>query len=214
MPPGKEHEHASKTQVPILNMVEDPRELVGDWDYSSLADNITIGKDCWLERRSSIGRFRSRLNPGLVLGERVQAFTWATFNVEPTSYLEIGDDSVLVGPIFMCAERISIGKRVVISYHVTIAYADFHPIQPEARIKDAIASSPNGDRSKRPTFLSSPILIGNDVSIGIGSLILKGVHIEDGAVIEAGSVVTRDVPAGGRVMGNPSRLVGTSQERS
>jgi acetyltransferase-like isoleucine patch superfamily enzyme len=195
-------------------MVEDPRELAGDWDYSSLAENITIGKDCWLERRSSFARFRSELNPGLVLGERVKAFTWATLNVEPTGYLEIGDDSVLVGPVFMCAERICIGKRVVISYHVTIADADFHPIDPEERIKDAIASSPNGDSRERPPFLSSPILIGNDVSIGIGALILKGVHIGDGAVIAAGSVVTRDVPAGGRVMGNPARLVGRTKESS
>jgi acetyltransferase-like isoleucine patch superfamily enzyme len=195
-------------------MEVDPKELVGNWNYSSLASNIIIGKDCWLERRSSFARFRSELNAGLVLGERVKAFTWATFNVEPTGYLEIGDDSVLVGPVFTCAERISIGKRVVISYHVTIADADFHPIDPEERIKDAIASSPNADRSKRPPFLSSPILIGNDVRIGIGSLILKGVHIGDGALIEAGSVVTRDVPPGGRVIGNPARLVGTSYERT
>jgi len=195
-------------------MAEDPSELIGNWNYSSLANNISIGTNCWLERRSSFARFRSELNPGLVLGERVKAFTWATFNVEPTGYLEIGDDSVLVGPVFMCAERICIGKRVVISYHVTIADADFHPIDPEERIKDAIASSPNGDRNNRPPFLSSPILIGNDVSIGIGALILKGVHIGDGAVIEPGSVVTRDVPAGGRVLGNPARLVGKNKESS
>jgi maltose O-acetyltransferase len=73
---------------------------------------------------------------------------------------------------------------------------------------DAIASSPNADRSKRPAFQASPIRIGNDVSIGIGSLILKGVEIGDGAVIEAGSVVTRDVKAGTRVGGNPARLIG------
>jgi acetyltransferase-like isoleucine patch superfamily enzyme len=167
-----------------------------------------------LERRSSFDRFRSELNPGLVLGERVKAFTWATFNVEPTGRLEIGDDSVLVGPVFMCTEHIRIGRRVNISYHVTIADADFHPIAPEERIKDAIATSPNGNRKERPPYLSSPIHIGNDVSIGIGSLILKGVQIGDGAMIEAGSVVTRDVPAGARMMGNPARLVATSDGRS
>jgi acetyltransferase-like isoleucine patch superfamily enzyme len=189
-------------------------ELVGDWDYSSLPENIILGKECWLERRSSFARFRSLRRPGLILGERVRAFTWATFNVEPNGLLEIGDDCVLVGPIFMCAEQISIGKRVVISYHVTIADADFHPIDPQERIRDAIASSPNADRSQRPPFLSSPIRIGNDVSIGIGALILKGVQIGDGAVVEAGSVVTRDVAAGARVMGNPARPADTFHQNA
>lgn len=187
------------------------KELTGEWDYSTLPDNIRIGEGCWLERRSSFERFRSQLNPGLVLGERVKAFTWATFNIEPTGRLEVGDDSVLVGPVFMCAEHIRIGRRVNISYHVTIADADFHPIAPEERIKDAIATSPNGNSQERPPFLCRPILIGNDVSIGIGSLVLKGVRIGDGAIIEAGSVVTRDVPAGARMMGNPARLVAKSE---
>lgn len=195
-------------------MTLDPSDLVGGWDYSSLPGNVIVGKDCWFERRSSFARFRSDLNPGLLIGDRVKAFTWATFNVEPTGLLEIGDDCVLVGTIFMCAQHIRIGKRVVISYHVTIADADFHPIDPQERIQDAIASSPGGDARQRPHFLSSPVLIGDDVSIGIGALILKGVHIGDGAVIEAGSVVTRDVPAGGRVMGNPARLISVTEGQS
>ena len=52
-------------------------------------------------------------------------YTWTEFNVEPQGQISVGDDCVLVGAIFMCAERIRVGRRVVISYHVTIADSDF-----------------------------------------------------------------------------------------
>lgn len=50
-------------------------------------------------------------------------------------------------------------------------------------------------------------VVGNDVWIGRESVILPGVHVGDGAIIAAYSVVTRDVPAYGVVGGNPARLV-------
>ena len=49
--------------------------------------------------------------------------------------------------------------------------------------------------------------IGSDVWIGGGAIILPGVTIGDGAVIGAGSVVTKDVPAGVVAVGNPCRVV-------
>ena len=53
-----------------------------------------------------------------------------------------------------------------------------------------------------------PITIGRNVWIGGGALILPGVTIGDDAIVGAGSVVTRDVPAGRTVVGNPARAVG------
>ncbi|MET0292557.1 MAG: DapH/DapD/GlmU-related protein, partial [Steroidobacteraceae bacterium] len=50
-----------------------------------------------------------------------------------------------------------------------------------------------------------PIVIGRNVWIGAGALVLPGVTIGDDALIGAGSVVTRDVPAGTTVVGNPAR---------
>ena len=50
-----------------------------------------------------------------------------------------------------------------------------------------------------------PIAIGVNVWIGGGAILLPGIRIGEGAIIGAGSVVTRDVPAGATVSGNPAR---------
>jgi acetyltransferase-like isoleucine patch superfamily enzyme len=179
-------------------------DITGAWDYSQLPANVHLGMGCWLERRASFERFRSQQAPGLILGARVHVYTWTTFNVEPTGVIEVGDDSILVGPVFMCHERITVGRRVVISYNVTIADSDFHPLDPEERKRDAIANSPQGDKTQRPAIVSRPVVIEDDVWIGIGAIVLKGVRIGKEARIGAGAVVTRDVPAGSRVAGNPA----------
>ena len=184
----------------------DESSVTGEWDYGELPPNIHLGSDCWLERRDSFNRFRSVQEPGIVLGARVRVYTWTSFNLEPTGCVEVGSDSTIVGAVFMCAERITIGRNVIVSYHVTIADSDFHPSDPQLRIQDAIANSPEGDRGQRPSIISRPIRIDDDVSIGIGAIILKGVHIGRGARIAAGSVVSRDIPAGAVVTGNPARL--------
>jgi maltose O-acetyltransferase len=54
------------------------------------------------------------------------------------------------------------------------------------------------------------VRIGSDVWIGGGAIVLPGVAIGDGAVIGAGSVVTRDVPAGATVVGNPARIIASA----
>ena len=51
-----------------------------------------------------------------------------------------------------------------------------------------------------------PIVVGDAVWIGAGSLVMAGVTIGDGAMIGAGSVVTRDVPPGVLAVGNPCRV--------
>jgi acetyltransferase-like isoleucine patch superfamily enzyme len=147
----------------------------------------------------------------LVLGDRVRVYSFTDLNIEPSGMVAIGDDSIVVGGIFMCAQRITIGKRVIISYDVTIADSDFHPTDPAARKLDAIANSPYGDKSLRPYIETSPVKIGDDVWIGIGAIILKGVKIGARARIGAGAVITRDVPVGGYYIGNPARAVKDDQ---
>ncbi len=180
-------------------------EYTGAWDYSTLPPNVRIGEGCQLERRDAFARFRSQRDPGLILGRNVRAYTWTAFNVEADGCIEVGEDCTLVGALFMCAECIHLGRRVIVSYNVTIADCDFHPRDPDLRRQDAIANAPDGELSRRPALFARPIMIEDDVWIGIGAIILKGVHVGKGARIAAGAVVTEDVPAGAEVAGNPAR---------
>ena len=76
--------------------------------------------------------------------------------------------------------------------------SDFHPLDPrQRRIHPTAAAN------------SIPIHIGCDVFIGARAIILKGVTIGDGAVIAAAAVVTKDVPPGSIVGGNPARVIGS-----
>ena len=54
-----------------------------------------------------------------------------------------------------------------------------------------------------------PVLIGDDVWIGTGAIILQGIQIGHGSIIAAGAVVTRDIPPYSIAMGTPARVTGS-----
>jgi acetyltransferase-like isoleucine patch superfamily enzyme len=84
--------------------------------------------------------------------------------------------------------------------------SDFHPLNPVERVRDAISLSSLAGETGRPTWSTRPVVIEDDVWIGPNALILKGIRIGAGAMVEAGAVVTSNVDPGTRVMGNPARL--------
>lgn len=90
-----------------------------------------------------------------------------------------------------CTQEITIGDYCAISDNVQILDSDFHTIT----------------HDEKTSTMSKPVHIGNHVWIGRSAIILKGVTIGDGAIVGAGSVVTRDVPAKCLVAGNPARVI-------
>lgn len=108
--------------------------------------------------------------------------------------IRIGSNVRMSGTTICAAESVIIGDRCVIGSNVIITDTDFHSLDPLLR------SSPDDARNA----IRRPVLIGNDIFIGGGSVILKGVHIGNEAVIGAGSVVTKDVPPKTIVAGNPA----------
>lgn len=109
--------------------------------------------------------------------------------------LIIGDDCGLTGAVVVAETRVTIGDRVLIGGNAQIVDTDFHPLEAESRRRDINAGN------------TRPITIGDDVFIGMNSIILKGVTVGDGSVIGAGSVVSQDVPPQTIVAGNPARVV-------
>jgi acetyltransferase-like isoleucine patch superfamily enzyme len=94
---------------------------------------------------------------------------------------------------------------------VTIVDSDFHPLDPAQRAMDCEALAPDG-HGQRPRVEAKPVIIEDNVWVGFGAAILKGIRIGRGAIVGAGSVVTRDVPACTFVAGNPARVVGPADE--
>ena len=184
------------------------------WDDSALPPNVRLGDDCRLERTSeTFSRFRSTRKPGLRLGNDVRVHHGTRFSVEPEGVVEVGDNSILAGVVFMCADKITLGRSVVASYNVVIADCDFHPLDPDLRREDAVANAPGGDRGRRPPLATAPVVVEDGVWIGIAAIVLKGVRIGIGARIRAGAVVTQDVSPGAVVAGNPARPVRGNQTR-
>ena len=93
---------------------------------------------------------------------------------------------------------IKIGKNVLIGADVIIIDTDAHSLDYLDR------RTPSIDQMNK---CSSPINIGNDVLIGMRSLILKGVSIGDRTIIGAGSVVTKDIPNDCIAAGNPAKVI-------
>lgn len=113
-----------------------------------------------------------------------------------SAVIRLGTNCGLTGTTIVAAEAVVLGDRVLIGANVTLADTDFHPLTPEGRAEDINAGK------------HAAIYVGDDVFVGMNSLILKGVAIGPGSVVGAGSVVTRDVPERTIVAGNPAQMVG------
>jgi len=128
---------------------------------------------------------------------RREAFGDGTIVIGDDVY--IGDDCIL-----SCAERVEIGARTLLGHGVQIFDNNSHPTEAAGRARDWHAIMNGGAREQ---IDSAPVLIGEDVWLGFGSIVLKGVTIGDAATVGAGSVVTRDVAPGATVVGNPARTL-------
>lgn len=104
------------------------------------------------------------------------------------------------------AERISIGSRVLISHNVNIFDSLTHPINPSERHAQTRAILTTG-HPRAVELEARPVVLEDDCWIGAGAIVLRGVRIGQGAIIGAGSVVTRDVPAYAIVGGNPAEVI-------
>jgi acetyltransferase-like isoleucine patch superfamily enzyme len=185
----------------------EPNSKNGRWLDGTLPGNVRIGEDTVITGDYAFKRFRSGLDPALVVGSH-GTFDGVHFAIGEQGRVEVGNYCYFTNAVLLCELELRIGSYVVIGWNATIADTDFHPIGPAERIADAIACSPLGEGRPRPEIERRPIIIEDDVWIGPNATILKGVCIGAGAFVEAGSLVTRDVPAGMRVIGNPAQLAG------
>lgn len=162
------------------------RMLVGKW---------------YLRKCSRVGKFVSVngkpliVNKGeLHLGDEVRV--WSNINraklfVDKGASLKVGTNSRVNGVHISASNRVEIGDNVRLAPYTIIIDNDFHKVDDHF--------SDGGVRK--------PIIIEDDVWITMNCMVMKGVRIGRGAVIAAGAVVTKDVPAYSVAGGVPAKVI-------
>lgn len=155
--------------------------ILGRWPGS----RIRIGAEC-----SLVSGSRRCTASTLFAPVRLRTFS-------PSAQILLEEGVELSGTsITARSQTIHIGRQTLIGPNCTLVDADFHALwPPETRSRE-----PDPQRD-------AAVNIGEHVWIGMRSVILKGVTIGNGAIIAAGSVVTRDVPAACLAAGAPARVI-------
>jgi acetyltransferase-like isoleucine patch superfamily enzyme len=121
--------------------------------------------------------------------------------------LSIGEYSYIGRARIYSAANVTIGKGVLISDHVIIMDSDLHPISGKRRYEDLKQWHEGVFPDVYTGIPSKPVKIDDFVWVGANCVVLKGINIGEGAIIGAGSVVTKDVPPYTIVAGNPARII-------
>lgn len=199
--------------IVIHNLAHYTHELFVRFDkrYSSLNLRlqaywwrIDIGVGC-----SAIGRvyFNRRQDSRIIIGKRCQFTSRQTSNsmgvycpcmlttTQKGALIQIGDNCGFSGVRIRAAKNVKLGNNVRCGANVLITDTDAHTDDPRA-----------GD--------DAPVVIGDNVWLGMNVMVLKGVHIGENSLIGAGSVVTKDIPANVVAAGIPCQVIRELKVRS
>ena len=191
-----------------MSNVTPERRVEQDWWPHPIPDNVTWGEGLYAETAQMFRFMRSKRQPAIELGKHVSLYAGVSFALGENGSCKIGDFTLLNGALIMADERIEIGSHVLVSWNVGIADSDFHPIDAAQRRIDTLALAPfYKDRPPRPVLKTAPVIIGDNVWIGMNAVILKGVIIGENSIVAAGAVVSKSVPPNVVVAGNPAVIV-------
>ncbi len=162
-------------------------------------------------------------DPELVLDRQRCRSLLRSFNTQPEEEQRLAvlrdllgriGDGTSVQPPFACdyGYNVQIGDHVFINFNAVIL--DCAPVtigdgtQIASGVQLLAADHPRDPELRRDLLeLARPVSIGSNVWIGAAAIVLPGVSVGDDSIIAAGSVVTRDIPAGVVAMGTPCRVV-------
>ena len=150
--------------------------------------NCTTGKFVLIKGRPAL-----QINGDITIGDQVRI--WSTVNrtrlsVGHGARIEVGANTRLNGPTISAQTEVIIGKNCRIAPHVIVMDGDFHDVN---------------DRTSDGK--SARIVIGDGAWLATRSMVLKGVTVGEGAIVAAGTVVTKDVPPYTVVAGVPAKVI-------
>ena len=149
-----------------------------------------------------------RIAPDVKLGRDVRIYAFVNLYG-----CEIGDESK-IGTFVEIQKGVRIGRRVKVSSHTFIC--EGVTIEDEAFIGHGVvfindkyprSTNPDGSLQVESDWTILPTIVERRASIGSNATIMAGVSIGEGAIVGAGSVVTRDVPAFTIVAGSPAKVL-------
>ena len=147
-------------------------------------------------------RFKNKCT--LRIGEN-SIFEGAIFFEKDGACINIGERVFIGSSTLVCAENIEIGDDVLISWGCTIVDHNSHSLSWKLRSGDVL----NWFDGKKDwgAVRTGPVKICSRAWLGFNVIVLKGITIGEGAVIGAGSLVSKDVPPYTVVAGNPAKLI-------
>jgi acetyltransferase-like isoleucine patch superfamily enzyme len=168
-------------------------------------------------RSAQSAAFVADVERALAITPRLNRLTYAEAEdvralFEELTDAKVGEGFRLIPPFFTdCGRNIRIGARVFINQNCTfysladITIGDDVLIGPNVSL--ITSAHPVAPSQRRAFLVGKPIAVERGVWIAAGATVVGGVTIGENAVVAAGSVVTRDVPANTLVAGNPATVV-------
>jgi galactoside O-acetyltransferase len=187
------------------------------WEpWKSAEKRVKIHPTAIISPNASV-RFCGETDSGYVnleIGEESHIFS--LFNIlQPKARITVGKRCQLGTVNFTCTDEIIIGDDILMAWGITILDSDHHSIdwkyrQNDVRLsrEDYLKGLPLGVSQDWSYVKKKPVRIGNKCWIGFNASILKGVTLQEGVIVAANSVVTKDVEAWHIVAGNPAKIIG------
>jgi acetyltransferase-like isoleucine patch superfamily enzyme len=155
---------------------------------------LHLGRNIFVDDRVVI--YQRETGGPIHLGDRVYLYRDTILETGEGGSIEIGKEASIHPRCQINAYQspIKIGAGVMLAPNCAL-YSYDHSIAPGEPIRDQAIKS------------KGPIIIGEEAWLSFGVIVLSGVQIGEGAVVAAGSVVTRDIPNGAIAAGNPARVI-------
>jgi acetyltransferase-like isoleucine patch superfamily enzyme len=151
-------------------------------NLAEIQERMAIGEGTYVRGELLVFRFGGRLTIG--------------------RHCYLGEDSRI-----WAGESVQIGDHVLISHNVFITDCSAHEVDAFERAKSFQEIVSIGHPASKGSVRTVPVVIRNHVWINPQTVILPGVEIGEGAIIGAGSIVTKNIPASVLAAGNPARVI-------